>query len=104
METIGMVEFQEEPEPEPELKIPAFLRKQAEDGNIKMEDRLRKHLFTAPDQPDKPRKKVFPARFTKSKEFTVPEVEVPEFLVGRGRANVEPEGTPDYDAMPKPIW
>jgi len=99
-----MGEFHEEPESEPEVEIPAFLRKQSEDGNIKIEDRLRKHLFAIPDQPDKPRKKVFPSRFTRSSEFTVPEFEVPEFLVGRGQANVEPEGTPDDGAMPKPIW
>ena len=99
-----MVEFDEEPESEPELEIPAFLRKQAEDGNIKMEDRLRKHLFAVPDQPAKPRKKVFPSRVGGSKVFTVPEVEVPNFLVGTGQAKVENEGTPDNDAMPKPIW
>lgn len=95
-----MVEFDEEPEPE--LKTPAHLLR--EDGNIKMEDRLRKHLFAVTDQPEKPRKKVFPSRFTESKDFTVPKVEVPEFLVGTGQANVEREGTPDNDAMPTPIW
>jgi hypothetical protein len=101
-----MVEFLEAPEPgpEPESEIPAFLRKQAEDGNIKMEDRMRKHLFAVPDQLDKPRKKVFPSKFTESKEFTVPEVEIPEFLMNREQVDDECEGTYDEDSTTSPSW
>ncbi len=99
-----MVEFHEEAESEPELEIPAFLRKQSEDGNIKIEDRLRKHLFAVTDQPEKPRKKVFPSRFTESKEFTVPEVEIPEFLMSREQVDDECEGTYDEDSTTSPSW
>jgi hypothetical protein len=95
-----MVEFDEEPEPE--FKTPAHLLR--EDGNIKMEDRLRKHLFAVTDQPEKPRKKVFPSRFTEIKEFTVPEVEIPEFLMSREQVDDKCEGTYDEDSTTSPSW
>ncbi len=103
-----MVEFLEapepEPEPEPESEIPAFLRKQTEDGNIKMEDRLRKHLFVEADRHDKPRKTVFPSKFTESKEFTVPAVAVPEFLLDIEKSRDEIEKAYVEETTRIPSW
>ena len=88
--------------PDAELELQPFVRLQWEDGDIREDDRLRKHLPLTTNEWSGPRVKVFPSTRLGKPTLLAPEVEIPAFLRVSGNA-AQPKSSGESSPTPSNV-